>query len=64
MVDFTQSVPSSNYDSYVLGPPYSVSKSTATAYTSCLMLDKVAPLSVRLFGTDSRYYGKTQAPTC
>ena len=64
MVDFAQSVPTSNYDSYVLGPPYSLSKSTATAYTSCLMLDKVAPLSVQLFGTDSRYYGKSQAPTC
>jgi LCP family protein required for cell wall assembly len=64
MVDFSQSVPASSYDSYVLGPPYSVSKSTSTAYTSCLMLDKVAPLSVQLFGSDSRYYGKTQAPTC
>jgi LCP family protein required for cell wall assembly len=64
MVDFAQSAPPSNYDSYVLGPPYSVSTSTPAAYTSCLMLDKVAPLSVKLFGTDSRYYGKTQAPTC
>jgi polyisoprenyl-teichoic acid--peptidoglycan teichoic acid transferase len=64
MVEFAQSVPSSNYDNYVLGPPYSVSTATATAYTTCLQLDKVAPVSVKLFGTDSRYYGKTQPPTC
>jgi polyisoprenyl-teichoic acid--peptidoglycan teichoic acid transferase len=64
MVDLAQSVPPGNYDSYVLGPPYSVSKSTAAASISCLMLDKVAPLSVKLFGTDSTYYGKTQRPTC
>ena len=64
MVDFAQSAPSANYDNYVLGPPYSVSSATSTASTSCLQLDKVAPLSVKLFGSDSRYYGKTQPPTC
>ncbi|MFI5258189.1 MAG: LCP family protein [Candidatus Limnocylindrales bacterium] len=64
VVDFAQSVPSANYDEYVLGPPYSISTSTASASTTCLQLDKVAPLSVKLFGTDSRYYGKTQPPTC
>lgn len=64
MLDFAKSVPSGNYDSYVLGPPYSVSSSTATASTSCLQLDRVAPLSVKLFGTDSRYSGRTQPPTC
>ena len=64
MVDFVQSVPSGNFDSYVLGPPYSVSTSTATASTSCLDLAKVAPLSVKLFGADSRYSGKTQPATC
>lgn len=64
MVSFAQSVPSSNYDQYVLGPPYSVSTASATAYTTCLRLEKVAPLSIKLFGTDSRYYGKTQPPTC
>jgi LCP family protein required for cell wall assembly len=64
MIDLAQSVPSSNYDAYVLGPPYSVSSATATASTSCLELDKVAPLSVKLFGADSRYFGRTQPPTC
>jgi LCP family protein required for cell wall assembly len=64
MVDLAQSAPSANYDNYVLGPPYSVSSATSTASTSCLQLDKVAALSVQLFGSDSRYYGKTQPPTC
>ena len=64
MVAAGQKIPPANVDQYVLGPPYSVSSATATASTSCLMLDKVAPLSVKLFGRDSRYYGKTQAPTC
>jgi LCP family protein required for cell wall assembly len=64
MVDFAQSTPAANYDNFVLGPPYSVSSATASASTSCLQLDKVAPLSIKLFGTDSRYYGKTQPPTC
>jgi polyisoprenyl-teichoic acid--peptidoglycan teichoic acid transferase len=64
MVAAGQKIPPENIDRYVLGPPYSVSSATATASTSCLMLDKVAPLSIKLFGQDSRYYGKTQAPTC
>jgi LCP family protein required for cell wall assembly len=64
MVDLAQSAPSTNYDNYVLGPPYSVSSATAGASTSCLKLDKVAPISVKLYGSDSRYYGKTQPPTC
>ncbi len=64
MVSAGQKVPEENFDRYVLGPPYSVSSATASASTSCLMLDKVAPLSIKLFGQDSRYYGKTQAPTC
>ena len=64
MVKLAQSAPASNYANYVLGPPYSVSSATANASTSCLQLDKVAPVSIKLFGTDSRYYGKTQPPTC
>ena len=64
MVDLAQSAPSANFDNFVLGPPYSVSSATSSASTSCLRLDKVAPLSVELFGSDSRYYGKTQPPTC
>jgi LCP family protein required for cell wall assembly len=40
------------------------STATATAATSCLDLGKVATLSVKLFGTESRYYGKKQPWTC
>jgi polyisoprenyl-teichoic acid--peptidoglycan teichoic acid transferase len=64
MIDYVKSVPADNYDRYVLGPPYTVSTATSGASTSCLKLDKVAPLSIKLFGQDSRYYGKTQAATC
>ncbi len=45
----------------VLGPPYSWhpdSSTTGGAWTSQLKLDKVANLSVQLFGTESRYYGQ------
>ena len=45
----------------VLGPPYSWhpdSSTTGGAWTSRLHLDKVANLSVQLFGTESSYYGK------
>ena len=52
----------------VLGPPYSWhpdSSTTGGAWTSRLDLDRVADLSVQLFGTESSYYGKkgvTPAP--
>jgi LCP family protein required for cell wall assembly len=45
----------------VLGPPYSWHPDSATtngAWTSRLNLDKVANLSVQLFGNDSSYYGQ------
>jgi polyisoprenyl-teichoic acid--peptidoglycan teichoic acid transferase len=45
----------------VLGPPYNYHPDmtiTAGTWTSRLMLDRVANLSVKLFGTDSRYYGQ------
>jgi LCP family protein required for cell wall assembly len=45
----------------VLGPPYNYhpdSSLTGGTWTSRLLLDKVASLSVQLFGTDSRYYGQ------
>lgn len=64
MVAAGQKIPAENFDRYVLGPPYSVSSATANASTSCLMLDKVAALSIKLFGQDSLYFGKTQRPTC
>jgi LCP family protein required for cell wall assembly len=45
----------------VLGPPYNYhpdSSLTSGTWTSRLLLDRVANLSVQLFGTDSRYYGQ------
>jgi LCP family protein required for cell wall assembly len=45
----------------VLGPPYNYhppSSQTKGSWTSRLKLDKVANLSVYLFGTDSLYYGQ------
>jgi len=45
----------------VLGPPYNYHPDptlTNGAWTSRLLLDRVANLSVSLFGTDSRYYGQ------
>jgi LCP family protein required for cell wall assembly len=64
MVIAADKIPADGYEQYVLGPPYSVSGTSSTAYTSCLKLDKVAALSVKLFGEDSHYYGKTQPATC
>jgi len=45
---------------FVLGPPYNYhpdSSTTGGSWTSRLLLDRVAELSVALFGSDSRYYG-------
>ena len=45
----------------VLGPPYNFhppSTETGGSWTSRLKLDRVANLSVSLFGADSRYYGQ------
>lgn len=66
MVDFAQGLPPDAISKYVLGPPYSKSNATPDSgtWTSCLYLNKVATLSVQLFGTDSRYYGQTLGPGC
>jgi hypothetical protein len=45
----------------VLGPPYSYHPPTSSTdgyWTSRLDMDRVARLSVELFGQDSRYYGR------
>ena len=51
----------SSISNCVLGPPYNYhpdSSLTGGMWTSQLDLGQVAGLSVRLFGTDSRYYGQ------
>jgi LCP family protein required for cell wall assembly len=66
MVALSQDIPADNITNVVLGPPYSLGNSVpeSSRWVSCLKLDKVAELSVELFGEDSRYFGKTQKPTC
>jgi LCP family protein required for cell wall assembly len=66
MVALGQELPKDAISQYVLGPPYSLENAAPTSgkWTSCLRLDKVAQLSVQLFGQDSRYDGKTQPATC
>jgi len=66
MVAMVSTVSSDNISQVVLGPPYSLANAAPTTgtWTSCLELDKVATISVQLFGQDSRYYGQTQPKTC
>jgi LCP family protein required for cell wall assembly len=66
MVALGDQIPASNISHYILGPPYSdTGTGAALGYsTSCLRLDKIAKLSVQLFGDGSRYFGKTQPDTC
>ncbi len=50
---------------YVLGPPYAThppSSTTGGIYTLALDFDKVAALSIDLFGSDSRYAQTLGAP--
>jgi LCP family protein required for cell wall assembly len=49
----------------VLGPPYNYhppTQDTGGSWTSALLLNKVASLSIYLFGSDSRYYPENIAP--
>jgi len=60
-VAIAQAVPADGISKCVLGPPYSWYPDPSTTEglsTSQLLLDRVAALSVQLFGTESRYYGK------
>jgi anionic cell wall polymer biosynthesis LytR-Cps2A-Psr (LCP) family protein len=60
-----QAVPSSNITQVVLGPPYTITGISNVNSANCLLNDKVAALSVQLFGTDSLWYGKpAPANTC
>jgi LCP family protein required for cell wall assembly len=68
MVALGNQIPASLITQVVLGPPYSDTGLGAKFHidisTTCLRLDKIAALSVQLFGQDSRYYGKKQPDTC
>jgi LCP family protein required for cell wall assembly len=66
MVALGDQIPPENISGYVLGPPWSdtgLGKNIGVSL-SCLRLDKIATLSVQLFGQDSRYFGKKQPDTC
>lgn len=59
-------VDESQIQRFVLGPPYAVHPPTNTTggiYILELKLDKIAALSVQLFGADSRYYGASPSPS-
>lgn len=58
LMDLAQGLDDSKISRYVLGPPYAVHPPTDTTngiYILRLDLDRMAALSVRLFGSDSRY---------
>lgn len=58
-------VPSGNISQVVLGPPYTITGTSTTNAANCLLNDKVAALSVQLFGPDSLWYGQpAPANTC
>jgi LCP family protein required for cell wall assembly len=62
-----QDVPSGNFSQVVLGPPYTILgvNNLSSADTTCLLNDKVADLSIQLFGADSLWFGKpAPANTC
>jgi LCP family protein required for cell wall assembly len=66
-VSIAMAVPSKNFSSVVLGPPYTITgiNSLNSASTTCLINYRVAALSIKLFGKDSLWYGKrTPANTC
>ncbi len=59
MVQLAGDFDPANITQIVLGPPYNYhpdSSTTGGVWTSRLYMDKIAALSVKLFGTDSRYY--------
>ncbi len=66
MIALGQAMHDEDIQRYVLGPPYSYHPSTTSTggvYTLRLYMDKLAALSVELFGEDSRYStGPTAGP--
>lgn len=61
-VDEAINVPSGNFSNVVLGPPYTTSVPSSLSGGSdsiCLNIPKTAAESIKLFGQDSLYYGKT-----
>ena len=67
MVALVRGINDKSIQHYVLGPPYSThppNTATGGIYTLKLNMTKLASLSVKLFGSDSRYYkAPAAAPT-
>jgi polyisoprenyl-teichoic acid--peptidoglycan teichoic acid transferase len=66
MIDIGKALPNSAIQKFVLGPPYNYhpdSSTTGGVWTSRLYMDKVAALSVQLFGADSAYYTPPASPS-
>jgi|GEM_PF-3012692 len=64
-LDLAKQVDDKNIQRFVLGPPYEVhppTNSTGGQYILQLQFDRIAALSVQLFGSDSRYYGPGGSP--
>ena len=59
MVALVRDIDDKSIQRYVLGPPYSThppNTATGGIYTLKLNMTRLANLSVKLFGSDSRYY--------
>ncbi|MBI3746674.1 MAG: LCP family protein [Chloroflexi bacterium] len=64
-LDLAKQVDDKNIRRFVLGPPFEVHPPTNTTggqYILQLQFDRIAALSVQLFGSDSRYYGPGGSP--
>ena len=63
-----EAVPANNFTNLVLGPPYTASiphNLSGGKASICLNIPMVATQSIKMFGTDSLYYGKDRpANTC
>jgi LCP family protein required for cell wall assembly len=63
-----EAVPANNFTNLVLGPPYTASiphNLSGGKASICLNIPMVATQSIKMFGTDSLYYGKAKpANTC
>jgi polyisoprenyl-teichoic acid--peptidoglycan teichoic acid transferase len=63
-----EAVPANNFTNLVLGPPYTASiphNLSGGKASICLNIPMVATQSIKMFGTDSLYYGKAKpADTC
>ncbi len=66
-IAIAEQVPANNFTNIVLGPPYTttIPRSISGKASICLNVSMVATESIKLFGTDSLYSGKSKpANTC